>query len=176
MLAPRDTQHTVPDPRQAKPRRKDPHMRLVIQRVLNASVTVDGVVRGAIERGLMVLAGFVDGDTEQVLDWAAEKIVELRIFPDAAGKMNLSVRDARGGVLLVPNFTLAGDASKGRRPGFDRAIKPELASPLFDALCDRVAARGVDVHRGVFRAHMHVALVNDGPVTLVVDSPNPLRS
>ncbi len=131
---------------------------------------VDGTCRGRIAAGLAVLAGLFQGDTEADLAWSADKIAGLRIFPDEQGKMNRSVKDIGGGVLLIPNFTLAGDARKGRRPGFDRAMRPETASPMFDRLCELVAAHGPTVQRGVFRAHMVVTLSNDGPVTLVLDS------
>lgn len=146
-------------------------MRLVIQRVERAEVAVDGRVVGRIEGGLMVLAGFVEGDPDSCVPWAAEKLAELRIFTDEAGKMNRSVRDVGGGVLLIPNFTLAGDAAKGRRPSFDRAMKPDRASVLFEELVSALVARGVVTEKGVFRAHMKVTLTNDGPVTIVVDSP-----
>lgn len=146
-------------------------MRLVLQRVSSASVTVDGVVRAKIERGIMVLVGLEVGDTPAHLKWSAEKLPELRIFEDAQGKMNLSVREVGGSILLVPNFTLAGDARKGRRPGFDRAMRPEQSQPMFEQLAQMVAQSGVPVCTGVFRAHMDVALVNDGPITLVIDVP-----
>jgi D-tyrosyl-tRNA(Tyr) deacylase len=146
-------------------------MRLVIQRVESAHVEVDEAVVGRVGHGLMVLAGFVEGDPESCIEWAAEKITELRIFTDDAGKMNRSVKDVAGGVLLVPNFTLAGDAAKGRRPSFDRAMKPDRASVMFEALVKATRQRGVAVEQGVFRAHMRLSLVNDGPVTIVIDSP-----
>lgn len=146
-------------------------MRLVVQRVSSASVTVDGQTRASIGTGLLVLVGFVDGDVPAMVDWSAEKLSTLRIFPDEQGKMNLSVADVAGGILLVPNFTLAGDASKGRRPSFDKAMPPAEASTHFDRLCELVAARGIVTQRGVFREHMHIALVNDGPVTIVIDAP-----
>lgn len=146
-------------------------MRLVIQRVESAQVEVDGAVVGRVSHGLMVLAGFVEGDPDSCIEWAAEKIAELRIFTDDAGKMNRSVKDIAGGILLVPNFTLAGEAAKGRRPSFDRAMKPERASAMFESLVKATRQRGVTVEQGVFRAHMKVSLVNDGPVTIVIDSP-----
>jgi D-tyrosyl-tRNA(Tyr) deacylase len=145
-------------------------MKAVLQRVSSASVTVDGVERGLIGRGLLVLAGLESDDTEADLAWMAAKLTGLRIFEDASGKMNLSVADAGGEVLLVPNFTLAGDCRKGRRPGFDRAMAPELAAPAFERFAGMVGAHGVPVQKGVFRAHMAVALVNDGPVTILLDS------
>ncbi len=146
-------------------------MRLVIQRVSSASVTVDGTVRGQIEAGLLVLVGFAMTDTAAQLPWAADKVANLRIFEDDQGKMNRSVLDTKGAILLVPNFTLCGDAQKGRRPGFDNAMRPEQAEPMFNELVRMVAERGVPVQTGVFRAHMHVALVNNGPITLVIDVP-----
>jgi D-tyrosyl-tRNA(Tyr) deacylase len=159
-------------------------MILVIQRVTSATVVahVEGApaTRATIGPGLLVLVGILTTDTEADLAWCAAKIADLRIFEDAAGKMNLSVRDmlaAReagavpGGVMLVPNFTLAADASKGRRPSFDRAMRPELAQPLFERFAALVAQQGVPVATGVFRAHMEVTLTNDRPITLIVQSP-----
>jgi D-tyrosyl-tRNA(Tyr) deacylase len=146
-------------------------VRLVIQRVSSASVTVDAAVRGRIDAGLMVLVGFAVADTAAQLPWAADKIANLRIFEDDQGKMNLSVLDTKGAILLVPNFTLASDASKGRRPSFDGAMRPEQAEPMFNDLARMLAERGVPVQTGVFRAHMEVALVNNGPITLVIDVP-----
>lgn len=149
-------------------------MRAVVQRVSEASVTVEGAVVGAIGRGLLVLAAVEKADTDKERAWMAEKLAHLRLFPDGEGKMNLSVLDVGGGVLMVPNFTVAGDCRKGRRPGFDGAMKPPEAEREFQALCDAVGAalggRGVRVERGVFGADMQVALVNDGPVTVVVES------
>lgn len=151
-------------------------MRTVIQRVSRASVSVDGVVVGSISRGLVALVGCETRDAEKDAAWTADKIANLRVFEDAEGKMNLAVRDLPGedgerGVLLIPNFTVAGDAQKGRRPSFDNAMRPELAGPMFDRVAELVAAQGLRVQRGVFRAHMLVDLVNDGPVTIVVQSP-----
>lgn len=148
-------------------------MKLVIQRVASASVTVDGAVRASIDRGLLVLAGLTDTDADADLEWCAGKVAELRIFEDEQGKMNRSVAEVGGAVLLVPNFTLAGDARKGRRPSFDNAMHPERAEPMFAALTAAVSAHGVPVQTGVFRASMRVHLVNDGPVTIVVESPRP---
>jgi D-tyrosyl-tRNA(Tyr) deacylase len=141
-------------------------MRVVIQRVSRASVTVEGRVTGEIGRGLLVLLGVAPEDGPAQVAWMADKIEGLRIFEDAEGKMNLSVRDVGGAVLVVSQFTLYGDATKGRRPSFVKAARPETAAPLYEALADRLAAP-----RGVFGAHMEVALVNDGPVTLILDSP-----
>ena len=141
-------------------------MRAVVQRVASARVTVDGAVVGAIDAGLLVLLGVAPGDGPAQVGWLAEKLANLRIFPDDAGKMNRSVRDTGGGVLVVSQFTLYGDASRGRRPSFVGAAPPELARPLYEALADALGAQ-----RGVFGADMQVALVNDGPVTLVIDTP-----
>jgi len=125
---------------------------------------------GAIGRGLTVLVGIEQADTPADLEWMADKVVNLRIFEDAQEKMNLSVKDVGGGVLLVPNFTLAGDARKGRRPSFDNAMRPEQAEGVFAALIARVKGEVPDTVGGVFRAHMNVSLVNDGPVTIVISS------
>ncbi|MFO0830425.1 MAG: D-aminoacyl-tRNA deacylase [Phycisphaerales bacterium] len=150
-------------------------MRCVIQRVSSACVVVDGVARGRIDAGLCVLAGLYESDGEQDLAWMADKVANLRIFEDAEGKMNVSVRDLPapgGGILLIPNFTLAGDARKGRRPSFDLAMRPERSGPMFDRFAGvlRGHADPVPVAVGVFRADMKVSLTNDGPVTIVVDS------
>jgi D-aminoacyl-tRNA deacylase len=145
-------------------------MIVTIQRVLTAAIAFQGAQRAAIDRGLLVLVGITQTDTDADLDWSATKLAELRIFEDDGGKMNRSALDTGGSILLVSNFTLAGDARKGRRPSFDAAMRPELASPYFDRLAAAVAARGIPVQTGVFRAHMLVSLVNDGPVTIVLDS------
>jgi D-aminoacyl-tRNA deacylase len=146
-------------------------MRLVVQRVSQASVTVDGRMVASCDVGLLVLVGFENGDTQAQLPWAASKLAELRIFADDVGKMNLSVAQAQGSIILVPNFTLAGDCIKGRRPSFDRALAPELARAWFDQLAELVRQHNVPVSTGVFAAHMHVTLTNDGPITLVIDVP-----
>lgn len=141
-------------------------MRAVLQRVSEASVTVDGRMLGAIGPGLLVLLGVAPGDGPAQVAWMAEKIANLRIFEDDAGKMNRSVRDVNGGVLVVSQFTLYGDAAKGRRPSFTGAAPPDLARPLYEAVADALGAA-----RGEFGADMKVALVNDGPVTLILDTP-----
>mgnify|MGYP000865984864 CR=1 FL=1 len=146
-------------------------MRTVVQRVRSASVAVGGEVVSSIGVGLLALVGIEVDDGRSDAGWTAEKLAHLRVFEDGAGKMNLSVLEVRGSLLLVPNFTLAGDATRGRRPGFERAMKPEQAGPLFEVLAGLAAGLGAPVERGVFRAEMAVSLVNDGPVTLVLQSP-----
>ena len=146
-------------------------MRTVIQRISSGTVEVDGTTRARADGpGLLVLAGREETDTRDDLQWTAEKIVHLRIFPDDAGKMNRSVIDIGGTIILVPNFTLAGEAARGRRPSFDKAMKPERSEPEFHAFADVVRALHGRVETGVFRAHMRVTLVNDGPVTIWLDS------
>ncbi len=144
-------------------------MKAVVQRVLRGSVEVEGRVVASIERGLVVLVGIQVADGAAEVGWVAEKVAHLRIFEDAAGKMNLSVNDVGGEVLLVPNFTVAGEARKGRRPSFDGAMRPETAEPMFAELAKAVAGQGVRVQTGVFRTHMLVGLVNDGPVTILLE-------
>jgi D-aminoacyl-tRNA deacylase len=149
-------------------------VRCVLQRVLSASVTVDGAERAQIGQGLLALVGLETTDTDAQLCWMAEKLPNLRIFEDDQGKMNRSVLDAGGSILLVPNFTLAGECAKGRRPSFDRAMRPEQAEPMFASFAALVAAAFPTPDRvqlGVFRANMKVALINDGPITLVLDAP-----
>lgn len=145
-------------------------MRAVVQRVSEARVEVDGQIVGEIGRGLMVLAGCGEGDGEDDARWLADKIANLRVFEDEDGKMNLSVLDIGGSVLLVPNFTLYGDCRKGRRPSFTGACDPEIADGFMDVLADRIAEAGLEVERGEFGAHMHVSLTNNGPVTLLLSS------
>ena len=147
-------------------------MRAVIQRVRNASVTVDGVVTGSIEQGLLILLGVTDGDTEKQGQWLASKLANLRIFPDDEGKMNRSLMVVGGGALVVSQFTLYGDCQKGRRPSFVGAAHPEIAEPLYERFCEQIESEGVGRgERGVFGAMMDVQLLNDGPVTLVIDTP-----
>jgi D-tyrosyl-tRNA(Tyr) deacylase len=146
-------------------------MRAVLQRVLSANVQVDQVIVGQIEQGWLVLLGVEQGDTIESVRWLAEKTVNLRAFADDQGKMNRSVLDLAGQVLIVSQFTLAGDCRKGRRPSFDRAAVPEEARKLYEFFCDQVASMGVPVERGIFQADMQVTLVNDGPVTFVIDHP-----
>ena len=145
-------------------------MRLIIQRVTEASVTVEGREVGAIGSGLLVLVGVGPDDDDATADVLAAKVTALRIFQDEAGKMNRSVLEVRGGVLAISQFTLFGDARKGTRPGFIDAARPEAAQPLYAKFCACVRARGVQVGEGVFRATMQVRIVNEGPVTLLLDS------
>lgn len=149
-------------------------MRVVIQRVSEARVTVDGAVTGHIGHGLLVLAGFGDNENDAGLDWMAKKIVALRVFADAAGVMNLDVRQAGGRILAVSQFTLYASTRKGNRPSWSRAARGEVSQPLFDRFVGKLAtALGRPVPTGVFGADMQVALVNDGPVTVCIDSENP---
>jgi D-tyrosyl-tRNA(Tyr) deacylase len=139
-------------------------MRAVVQRVASASVAVEGAPAGAIERGLLVLLGVHEADDGAVADKMADKLLALRIFEDADGRMNVSVRDAGGAILCVSNFTVYGDTRRGNRPSFTAAAPPERARELYERVRERLGAQG-----GVFGAHMQVELVNDGPVTLVVE-------
>ncbi len=148
-------------------------VRVVLQRVARAEVRVDGRVTGKVGKGFLVLAGFAPTDTEERLAWMADKILGLRLFGDAEGKMNLALADVGGAVLVVSQFTLYGDASKGRRPSFIDAAPPEVAIPLYERfvalLKERGAGSGTRVETGEFGAMMEVELVNDGPVTLILE-------
>ena len=145
-------------------------MRVILQRVSRASVTIDGRVAGAIERGFCLLVGFTHGDTEGTVDWMAEKVAGLRLFSDPAGKMNLGLDEVGGGLLVISQFTLYGDTAKGRRPSFDAAAPGPLARALYDDVVGRLRESGLSVSTGTFQADMDVELVNDGPVTLLLDS------
>ena len=146
-------------------------MRILIQRVLNASVTIDNTVTGEINHGLLLLVGITHADTEATEDRMVEKIIKLRIFSDENGKMNTSVIDVGGGILAVSQFTLYADAKNGNRPSYTNAARPEQASPAFDRFVAKLAQRaGKPVPTGVFGAAMKVALINDGPVTIWLDS------
>ena len=146
-------------------------MRCVVQRVTSAKVEVDGAVSGEIGRGLLALVGVAKGDTPADAEFLAAKVAQLRTFSDAQGKMNLSLIDTGGAVLAVSQFTLYGDCRKGRRPSFDDAAAPEEARALYERFVGAVRGMGVRVETGVFQADMAVTLVNDGPVTLIVESP-----
>ncbi len=145
-------------------------MRAVIQRVTEAKVEVEGKIVGQVGKGLLVYLGVGTADTETDAQFMAEKLANLRIFSDEAGKMNRSVIDVGGGVLLVSQFTLYGDCRKGRRPGFDAAGEPGLAERLYEKVAQLIAAADVPVQKGSFGAHMHVTSINDGPVTFLLDS------
>lgn len=145
-------------------------MRAILQRVSSASVSVDGSVVGEIGAGLLVLVGVGHEDAEGDAEHLADRVTGLRMFADAVGKMNLSVLDSGGSVLVVSQFTLYGDTRKGRRPSFAGAAAPELARQLYERFVETLRARGLTVATGVFQASMSVALVNEGPVTFVVDS------
>jgi D-aminoacyl-tRNA deacylase len=144
-------------------------MRIVLQRVSRARVTVEGRVTGEIGRGLLLLTGFTAGDTDETLAWMTEKVIGLRIFPDDEGKMNRSVEEIGGGLLVVSQFTLYGETRKGRRPSFIDAARPEIAIPLYERFLEMLQAAGLPVQTGEFGAHMDVELVNDGPVTLILE-------
>jgi D-tyrosyl-tRNA(Tyr) deacylase len=146
-------------------------MRAVVQRVSSCRVVVAGEVVGVIDHGLLVLLGVHTNDTAEQARWLADKIVGLRIMEDDDGKMNVSVADKGGSILVVSQFTLYGDCAKGRRPSFIDAARPEAAEPLYEAFANAVRMQGVPVATGRFGADMQVELVNDGPVTLVLDSP-----
>lgn len=145
-------------------------MRAIVQRVTRASVVVDGRTTGAIEGGILVLLGVAHGDTEAEADYLLDRITGLRMFNDAAGKMNLSLRDVGGRLLVVSQFTLYGDVRKGRRPSFDLAAPAELARRLYEYFVEQARASGVAAETGEFQAHMEVSLVNDGPVTFLLES------
>jgi D-tyrosyl-tRNA(Tyr) deacylase len=145
-------------------------MRAVVQRVSRAAVRVEGRTTGAIGPGLLVLLGVAQGDAEPTAAWMADKLAALRIFEDQDGKLNRSVAEAGGGLLLVSQFTLLGDARKGNRPGFSAAAPPEAANALYQRVCELLRQKGLPVGQGVFRAQMEVELVNDGPVTILIDS------
>ena len=144
-------------------------MRVVLQRVSRGSVSIDGVVRGEIGTGLLLLVAFSHGDTVTEVAWMSEKVVGLRVFPDDEGRMNRSVLETGGSLLVVSQFTLYGDSRKGRRPSFIGAARPEAAIPLYESFVATLRASGITTATGEFGADMQVELVNDGPVTLVLD-------
>jgi len=145
-------------------------MRTVIQRVSRASVHIDGKITGKIGYGMLVLLGIQAEDTTRDLQWLVDKIIHLRIFEDNMGKMNTSLKDIRGEMLIVSQFTLYGDCRKGRRPGYSKAAPPEFAESIYHQFIEEVKNRNIKVATGTFRATMKVELVNDGPVTLILDS------
>ena len=144
-------------------------MKAVLQRGTEASVTVDNKIVGSIGAGWLILLGIAKGDDRTKAEWMAEKCVGLRAFNDEVGKMNRSIRDVNGSILVVSQFTLYGDCQKGRRPSFDSAASPEEANPLYEYFCHQLEWLGVHVDRGKFRADMKVRLLNDGPITLIIE-------
>ena len=148
-------------------------MRVVIQRVTEASVRVDNKVTGAINKGLLILVGIEDADTQEDIDWLTKKIVGLRIFDDENGVMNLSVGDVEGGLLAVSQFTLMASTKKGNRPSYIRASKGDYAEPMYEKFCQALEKEsGKKVEKGIFGADMKVSLLNDGPVTIIMDTKN----
>ena len=148
-------------------------MRVVIQRVTRASVTIAGELKSSIGRGMMILVGFCNEDTDQDLDWAVKKIAQLRIFDDEQGVMNKSIEETGGEILTVSQFTLYASCKKGNRPSYIRAAKPDISVPLYDAFCEKLQERlQKPIQTGVFGADMQVELINDGPVTICIDTKN----
>lgn len=146
-------------------------MRVILQRSLDAKVEVDGAITGQINHGYVLLVGITHEDTEVDAKYVADKIVNLRLFEDVDGKMNHSILEKGGSILSVSQFTLYGDTKKGRRPSFSQAAKPDYAEPLYEMFNEELRSKGVQVETGVFGAMMNVSLINDGPVTLIVESP-----
>ncbi len=144
-------------------------MKLLLQRVKNASVTVNNELVGQIKQGLLIFIGIVKGDTKQQADYLARKASNLRIFEDKQGKMNLSVKDIKGSALVISQFTLAGDCTQGNRPGFDNAAHPEEAKPLYEYFSAQLKNHGVPTENGIFQTDMQVSLTNDGPVTFILE-------
>ncbi|MDR3261903.1 MAG: D-tyrosyl-tRNA(Tyr) deacylase [Tannerella sp.] len=148
-------------------------MKTVIQRVQFASVTIDGIVKSEIKKGLLILVGIEDRDNQEDVEWLAKKICNLRIFDDAYGVMNASVKDAGGDILVVSQFTLHASVKKGNRPSYIRASKPAFSVPVYESFCEEVGLQlGHPVQSGIFGADMKVNLLNDGPVTIVIDTKN----
>ena len=145
-------------------------MRLVVQKVSQSSVKIEGEIVGAIDKGYMVLVGITNGDDELLVEKMVDKLVNLRIFEDENDKLNLSLLDVGGSVLSISQFTLYANCKKGRRPSFIDAAKPDISSPLYDFFNKKVEEKGINVERGVFGAMMEVSLINDGPVTIILDS------
>ena len=147
-------------------------MRVVIQRVSEASVTIDGAIEGKIATGFMILLGIDHEDTNEDIEWLVQKIANLRVFGDEDGKMNLSILDVKGEILLISQFTLFASTKKGNRPSFIQSAKPEIAIPLYEKFIDALKENKIPVQTGKFGADMKVMLVNDGPVTIIIDSKN----
>ena len=148
-------------------------MRAVIQRVTKASVTIEGKINGQIENGLLVLMGIEDADTDEDIEWLSSKIVNLRVFNDEKGVMNISVKDIAGNILLISQFTLHGSTKKGNRPSYIKASKPDIAIPIYQKMIEQLSIDlGKEIQTGIFGADMKVELLNDGPVTIVIDTKN----
>lgn len=144
-------------------------MRLVVQRVKKAEVKVDGNIVGKIDKGFLVLIGIKVGDTKEQADYLVKKLCNLRVFSDENDKMNLSVKDVKGKLLIVSQFTLYGDCSQGNRPSFIEAARPEEANPLYEYFCNQCELNDIEVQKGIFGADMKVELINDGPVTIIIE-------
>ena len=147
-------------------------MKLVVQRVKKAEVKVDGNIIGKIDKGFLVLIGIKVGDTKEQADYLVKKLCNLRVFSDENDKMNLSIKDVKGKLLIVSQFTLYGDCSQGNRPSFIEAARPEEANPLYEYFCNQCELNNIEVQKGIFGADMKVGLVNDGPVTIIIDTKN----
>jgi D-tyrosyl-tRNA(Tyr) deacylase len=145
-------------------------MKLVVQRVSSSSVEIDGKLQGKIDTGFLVLVGITHTDTKEVIDKMIDKLVHLRVFEDGDGKMNISLLDSKGSILSISQFTLYADSKKGRRPSFIDAARPEQASPMYDYFNEKIKSMGILIESGIFGADMKVSLVNDGPVTIILDS------
>lgn len=144
-------------------------MKLVIQRVRNAKVDVDGKTVGSIEKGFLVLLGVTHNDTKEIADYLVKKLCNLRVFEDENGKMNLALKDVQGELLIVSQFTLYADCSEGNRPSFTNAAKPEFANELYEYFCNKCEQNNIRVQKGIFGADMKVSLLNDGPVTIILE-------
>ncbi len=148
-------------------------MRVVLQRVKEAAVTIDDAINGAINTGILILLGIEEADTKEDIEWLCNKICNLRIFNDSKGVMNLSLQDVKGEVLVISQFTLHANTKKGNRPSYIKAAKPDTAIPLYGEFIEKLEVQlGKPVATGIFGAHMDVALINDGPVTIIIDSKN----
>ena len=147
-------------------------MRVILQRVLSASVTIDEAIYSQINHGLLILLGVTHNDTKEDIEWLVQKIINLRIFNDETDKMNRSIQDVQGELLVVSQFTLFASTKKGNRPSFIASARPEIAIPLYETFIDEIKKTGIDTQTGMFGADMQVGLVNDGPVTIIIDSKN----
>ncbi len=147
-------------------------MKIVVQRVKNASVSIDNKLFSSIEKGYLILFGAEKGDVKEQADWLANKICALRCFPDENGKMNLSIKDMEGSILVVSQFTLCADTKKGTRPSFDNAMNPNDANNIYEYFISKIKEQNIPVKTGVFGAHMEISLLNDGPVTFIIQAPD----